>query len=48
MPELPEPALWIDYLAPAISEKWYSNFGPVNKNFEYVWQSFMVAQMKAL
>lgn len=35
MPELPEPALWIDYLAPAISEKWYSNFGPVNKNFEH-------------
>jgi dTDP-4-amino-4,6-dideoxygalactose transaminase len=35
MPELPNPALWIDYLAPAISENWYTNFGPVNKNFEY-------------
>ncbi len=34
MPEVPDPAQWLDYLKPALKANWYTNFGPVNTCFE--------------
>jgi len=33
-PEIPELEKWASYLQPAIDANWFTNFGPVNTNFE--------------
>ena len=32
--EIPDPKDWIHYLKPSIDKNWYTNFGPVNEDFE--------------
>ena len=33
-PEIPEPSVWLKYLAPSLQSNWHTNFGPVNSLFE--------------
>jgi dTDP-4-amino-4,6-dideoxygalactose transaminase len=33
-PELPETTEWLKYLSPALEANWFTNFGPVNAQFE--------------
>lgn len=33
-PELPETSAWTKYLSPALEANWFTNFGPVNAQFE--------------
>jgi len=34
MPELPEPTDWLPYYQPSVEANWFTNFGPVNTQFE--------------